>query len=94
MSCACDDGATNAWAYIVGRALLTADGGSRICAFLTSDGSKLRPLRGPVAYLELVDIMRGNAARLPQHRASSPTDTMSSIRMVKNDWGGAFERLK
>ena len=93
-ACACDDGTTNAWSYIVGKALLISDGGQRLCKFLASGGggkSSLRTLHDKSSYLALVRMMCENAAELPQHRGSFFKDAMPLIRMVKNDWGGAFE---
>ena len=93
MACACDDGTTNAWSYIMGRALLIADGGGKLCAFLSSGARGARPqtLHGASSHIALVDIMCENAAKLPQHKEPHLSNAMPLIRMVKSDWGGAFE---
>lgn len=96
--CECDDGTTNAWSYIVGRTLLIADGGGRLCAFLKGDpvlghGSMSRVVDGVSAYHELVGIMYANRGHVPKHKGFwRQTDGMPTIRMVKGDWGGAFDK--
>lgn len=104
--CSCDDGRTNAWAYIVGRHLLIADGGAKLVDFLRGSSARrsdpsprsLRRMLTPTDHTDVGKIMLANSQALSlcdehKHRARQPNSMigmLKSVRMVLNDWGAAL----
>ena len=87
--CACDDGSTNAWAYIVGRFLLIADGGHKLSSYLCR-GLIAQKVTGAQMYDGLVSMMAGNRHLLSQHKDVAPLGVEQPIRMVQNDFGDMY----
>ena len=88
-----DDGATNAWAYLTGKALLVCmDGGAAFHnSFFPQQRSGVRglALQGKVMYDKLLSIMEAMAPRLAKAPAP-PTAGRHAVRMCDCHLGPAF----
>ena len=89
LACDCDAGHTNAWAYIVGRYLLIADGGDAFCAWVLADASsRARRVRGAAAWRDIIKIMLDN--RIHLQPSAFPDGPLTPIRNFSFDFGTSF----